>query len=150
MITRKDIEKFLEPKKMAIAGVSRNPKKFGYQVFKELINKGFEIYPVNPSADIIDGERCYHTVSEIPAEIKHLLILTPKSETDAILKEAIEKGFSNIWIQQMSETRDSLKITEGSGIHVISKKCIFMFTEPVTGVHKFHRTIMKWFGRLPK
>ena len=150
MITKKDIEKFLEPKNLAIAGVSRNPKKFGYLVYKELREKGYRLYPVNPSASIIDGENCFSTVSDLPAEVKHLLILTPKAETDSVLREAINRGITNIWVQQMSETKETIKIAKDNRVELISKKCIFMFTEPVSGVHKFHRTILKWFGRLPK
>jgi uncharacterized protein len=150
MNTKKDIEKFLESKKIAIAGVSRNPKKFGHQVFNELKKKGYETYPVNPQTSELAGEKCYRSVSEIPAGVDRLLILTPKIETDAVLREAIKKGITRIWVQQMSETKDTVKIAEENQVDLISKKCIFMFADPVTSVHKFHRTIMKWFGRLPK
>jgi predicted CoA-binding protein len=150
MITRKDIEKFLEPKKLAIAGVSRNPKKFGFQVFKELSKKGYEIYPVNPLASEIAGEKCYGSVSDIPDGVNRLLILTPKKETDAVLREAAKKGISSVWVQQMSETKETAIIARENHVDLISGKCIFMFAEPVTSIHKFHRMIMKWFGRLPK
>jgi predicted CoA-binding protein len=150
MITQKDIEKFLEPKKMAIAGVSRNPKKFSRLVLESLKKKGFKTYPINPLASEIEGEKCYSSVSDLPSDVKHLVILTPKKETDTVLHEAIKKGINNIWVQQMSETENTIKIAEGYQIGLISKKCIFMFTEPVTSIHKFHRTILKLFGRLPK
>jgi predicted CoA-binding protein len=149
-VTKKDIEKFFEPGKLAVAGVSRNPKKFGYGVFKELLNKGYKVIPVNPKADEIEGVKCYHSISEIPGEMKSLLIVTPREQTDGILREAINKGFSNIWVQQMSETEDTIKIAEEYQVDIIHRKCIYMFAEPVAGIHKFHRTIVKIFGRLPK
>ena len=149
-ITRKDIERFFEPRKLAIAGASRNPKKFGNQIFKELLNRGYEVFPVNPHADEIEGVKCYHSVSDIPGEVKSLLIVTPREHTDEVLREAINKGISNIWVQQMSETEDTIKIAEEYQVDVIYKKCIFMFAEPVAGIHKFHRTIVRIFGRLPK
>lgn len=150
MITKKDIEKFLEPKKLAIAGVSRNPKKFGHQVYDELKKKGFEVYPVNPQTSEMAGEKCYRSVSELPAGVDRLLILTPKNETDAILREAVKKGITRVWVQQMSETKDTVKIARENNVDLIFKKCIFMFADPVTSIHKFHWTILKWFGRLPK
>ena len=150
MITKKDIEKFLEPKKLAIAGVSRNPKKFGHQVYDELKKRGYEVYPVNPQTSEMAGEKCYRSVSELPAGVDRLLIVTPKNETDAILREAIKKGITRVWFQQMSETKDTARIAEENHVDLISKKCIFMFADPVASIHKFHRTIMKWFGRLPK
>jgi len=150
MITKKDIENFLEPKKLAVADVSRDPKKFGHQVFEEFRKKGYEVYPVNPKTSEIAGVECYSSVSELPAGIDRLLILTPKQQTDAVLREAAKKGITRIWIQQFSETKDTLKISEENHLNLISKKCIFMFIDPVTSIHKFHRTILKLFGRLPK
>ena len=150
MVTKKQIENFLEPRKLAIAGVSRNPKKFGYMVYRDLKKNGYDVYPVNPAATEIDGGKCYPAVSDLPADVKHLLILTPKKKTDAVLREAINKGITSIWVQQMSDTAETIKIAEEYHVELIHKKCIFMFAEPVAGMHKFHRAIMKFFGRIPK
>jgi hypothetical protein len=59
MVSKKNIQDFLEPKKLAIAGVSRNPKKFGHAVFRELKKSGYSVYPINPNTDTLDGEKCY-------------------------------------------------------------------------------------------
>lgn len=149
-VNKKTIENFFLPRKIAVAGVSRNPKKFGYVIFSELVKKGFELFPVNPNTDEIDGVKCYRQVTELPSEVKSLLIATPKSETDNALRGAINKGIPNIWVQQMSETADTIKIAEEYQVELIHHKCIFMFAEPVGGVHKFHRAMVKLFGGLPK
>jgi predicted CoA-binding protein len=150
MITRKKIDDFLRNKRLAIAGVSRNPKKFGHTVYRDLKENGYEVLAVNPVAESINGDPAFKTVSELPQDVRHLLILTPKQETDAVLREAINKGITNIWVQQMSETADTIRIAEEFNVELITGKCIYMFAEPVTGFHKFHRTLMKIFGRLPK
>jgi uncharacterized protein len=150
MVTKMDIERFLEPKKLAIAGVSRNPKKFGHAVFLGLKKSGYTVYPINPHSTELDGEKCYAAVGDLPDDVKHLLIVTPKKDTDAVLREAIQKGITRIWVQQMSETTETARIASESHVELISKKCIFMFADPVTGVHKFHRAITRIFGRLPK
>jgi len=150
MVTKKEIEKFFEAKKLAIAGVSRDNKKFGYRVFKDLTDKGFEVYPINPNTDKIDGKKCYTNVGELPSDVGSLLIVTPKGATDAVLREAINKGITNIWVQQMSDTKETMKIAEEYQKEIIHKKCIYMFAEPVMGAHKFHRAILKLFGMLPK
>ncbi len=150
MTTRKDIEQFLDDKTFAIAGVSRNPSKFGHMVYRDLKKWGYRVFPINPNAEAIDGDRCYKSLSDLPAGIDHLLILTPRKETDQVLKEAIKKGITRIWVQQMSETKDTLRLAEEYNIDIIHKRCIYMFAEPVAGIHKFHKTLMKIFGRLPK
>ena len=149
-VTKKQIENFFEPRKIAIAGVSRNPKKFGHTIFKELLNNGIEVIPINPKTTEIEGVQCYKSVSDIPADIKSLLIVTPKEETDIILRQAITRGIPNIWVQQMSETEETMKIAEEYQVEIIFKKCAFMFAEPVKGIHKFHHTLVKIFGGMPK
>lgn len=150
MTKKESIIQFLAPKKLAIVGVSRNTKKFGYTVFNELQQKGFDVCPVNPKTKDINGVKCYNSVSEIPAEYQKLLIITPKNETDIVLKQAAEKGIKHVWVQQMSNTKDTSKIAKENDIDLIDKECIFMFAEPVTSVHKFHKFLRKIFGQLPR
>jgi hypothetical protein len=150
MVSKKDIRDFLEPKKLAIAGVSRNPKKFGRAVFDGLKKIGYTVFPVNPNTADIDGEKCYASVKDLPDEVRHLIIVTPKKDTDSVLREAIGRGITHVWVQQMSETRETPRIAKESHVELITNKCIFMFADPVKGIHKFHRTIVGIFGMLPK
>ena len=55
-----------------------------------------------------------------------------------------------IWIQQKSETPEAVKAVGDAGIPLIHNKCIFMFADPVTGPHGFHRFFVKLFGGYPK
>lgn len=150
MVTLNQIQDFLAPRKMAIAGASRNPKKFGGSVFQELREKGFELYPINPNAEEIQGVKCYKSVNDLPADVEHLLILTPKYETELVAHAAVKKGIKMIWIQQQSETAVAVKTIEDAGIPIIYKKCIMMFADPVKSVHGFHRFLVKTFGGYPK
>jgi predicted CoA-binding protein len=149
-VSKGQIQDFFNNKSLAIAGVSRNEKKFGNVIFKELIKKEYKVIPVNPNTKEIDGHKCYRSVEDIPSDVNSLLITTPKKQTDEVLKIAIQKGIRNIWVQQMSETEETLKIASEYGKEIIHHKCIFMFAEPVSGLHKFHRTLNKLFGKLPK
>ena len=149
MVSLKQIEQFMAAEPIAMAGVSRNPKKFGYMAFKELKEKGLKIIPVNPSAEEILGEKVYASVSSLPSEVGALLIMTKKDKTRDLVIEAKNKGIKNIWIQQSADSREALKELEGSGINYISGECILMYYKPHS-VHKFHRAIKKLFGRYPK
>lgn len=149
-VSKNQIDTFFDQKKLAIAGVSRNEKKFGHVIFKELSKAGYEILPINPNTEEINGTKCYASVEDLPQDVESILIATPKFNTDEILRNSINKGIKNIWVQQMSHTKDTIKIAEEYDQEIIHNKCIFMFAEPVKGVHKFHRTINKIFGNLPK
>ncbi len=149
MASLKQIEDFIASTPIAMAGVSRNPKKFGQAAFKELREKGLDIVPVNPSAEEIMGVKVYKNVDSLPADVKGLIIMTKKDQTAAVVREAKTKGIRNIWIQQHADSKEALKELEGSGINYVTGECILMHYKP-NSVHKFHRAINKLFGFFPK
>lgn len=132
-----------------MAGVSRNPKKFGYAAFKELKDKGLNIIPVNPFADEIYGTKVYPDIKTLPADVKGLIIMTKKEQTPGIIREAKEKGIRQIWVQQMADSKDAIRELENSDINYITKECILMYYKP-NSIHKFHRALKKIFGRYPR
>lgn len=144
-----NIQNFLQPKKLAIAGVSRNTKKFGFTVFKELKGKGFEVFPINPNTEEIEDNKCYKSINDLPDDVKHLHIATKKDLTASLVQQAIDKGITSIWIQQGSDTPEAVKLANEAGINLIHKKCILMYAEPVKGIHGFHRFLTKVFGVYP-
>ena len=148
--SKASIASFFSSRKIAIAGVSRDSRKFGYQVFNLLREKGFDVYPINPGTDHIAGIPCFRSVGALPTDVRSLAIITPKSQTRDIVAEAITKGINNIWIQQMSDTPDAIALTKTHPINLITKECILMHASPVTGIHKFHRNIKGLFGLLPR
>ena len=149
MATLKQINDFIDSQPIAMVGVSRNPKKFGYTAFKELKEKGMKIIPVNPEADQIMGEKSYPNVTALPSEVNGIIILTKKEKTAAVVREAKEKGINNIWIQQMADSKEALKELNGSGINFITGECILMYYKPHS-IHKFHGRRKKFFGLFPK
>ncbi len=143
------INDFLKPKSFAFIGLSRDPKKFSRSVFKELLNKGYELYPVNPNMDDVEGLKCYHDVADLPKNVKHGLFMTPKSKTAAVLDNAIQSGFTHIWIQQGAETKEAFEMAKQKGVKIVHGACIMMHSSP-SGVHKFHGILSKLFGAFPK
>jgi len=149
MYTLNQINEFINSQPIALVGVSRNPKKFGYTAFKELKQKGMNIIPVNPEADEILGEKSYKNVASLPADVKSIIIMTKKDQTAEVVKQAKEKGISNIWIQQSSDSKEALEELRNSEIKYISGECILMHYKPHS-IHKFHGAVLKLFGKFPK
>lgn len=149
MVTLRQIEEFLGSEPIAMAGVSRNPKKFGFAAFRELKEKGMNVLPVNPNADEIHGAKVYHDIKSLPDNVGGLIVMTNKKQTAGIIREAKEKGIRQIWVQQMAESNEAVKELEGSGINYITKECILMHYKPHS-IHKFHAGIRKFFRRFPR
>jgi len=149
MATLKQIENFLSGTPIAMAGVSRDPRKFGHTSFKELREKGLDLIPVNPKAEEILGVKAYKDILSVPSEVKGLIIMTKKDQTAGIVRDAKARGIRNIWIQQMADSKEALRELEGSDINYITGECILMHYKPHS-VHKFHKAIRKFFGSFPK
>jgi predicted CoA-binding protein len=143
------INDFLQPKSFAFIGLSRDPKKFSRSVYKELLSKGFAVYPVNPNMDDIEGVKCYYDVTELPENVKHGLFMTPKANTAGAVENAIHHGFSHVWIQQGAETKDAIEVARQNGVKLVAGACIMMHANP-SGVHGFHRFLARLFGAFPK
>jgi len=149
MNTLKQINQFLDSQPIAMVGVSRNPKKFGYAAFKELKEKGMKVIPVNPEADEIMGEKSYRNVTALPVDVKGIIVMTKKDKTASVVKEALAKGIKEIWIQQWADTKESLVELKGSDINYITGECILMHYKPHS-IHKFHANLKKFFRMFPK
>ena len=131
MATLAQIKNFLAPKKMIIAGASRNPKKFGGQVFNELLKKGYTLIPLHPEADQIQGITCYKDFDDLPEVPDALYIVTPNKETYALVEKAVSHGIKCIWIQQQSDTKEAVELALRNETDLIAGKCMMMFAEPV-------------------
>lgn len=142
------IETFLK-EKIAVIGVSRDTKKFGYKIYKTLKTRGYNVYPVNPNAEMILDDKCYSDINSLPEDVKNYLITTAPKDTEKVIKDIIAKGAQIVWVQQFSDTPEALAMLKNSNITTISKQCIYMFTKPVKGIHSVHRFFAKTFGKYP-
>jgi uncharacterized protein len=142
------IEKLLQSRKLAVVGASTDTKSFGNTVYRELKGRGFELVPVNPRYAEVNGDKCYRSLTDLPSHIDSaLFVLAPKAAVSAVA-EARAAGIKYIWFQQMAEYASAVKAAEEVGIETVSKRCILMYAQPVTGFHSFHRLVNRLVGKL--
>jgi uncharacterized protein len=143
------VENFMALKNLALVGVSRNERKFGNAIYKELTKKGYNIFPINPNMSNYNGVKCYPNLKELPSKPDGVIINIKKDETEKVVKEAVGLNIKNIWMQQGSETNNAIKFCIDNNVNVVFKECVMMFAQPVDSIHKVHRFFKKIFGALP-
>jgi uncharacterized protein len=148
MNKRELIRDFISSKRIAVAGVSRNTKKFGYILFRDLTAKGYDAIPVNPNLSEIEGVKCYNSVNDIPGEINCVVTAIPPARTEELVDNLSRTDVNIIWMQSGSESNEAVNKCSLKGIEVITRECILMYAKP-EGFHKFHRFIRKLFGGVP-
>jgi uncharacterized protein len=142
------IESFISSKRIAVVGFSHTGKKFGNMAGKELIKRGYEIYPVYPGVPEIDGITCYPNLKSLDGKAEALLISITPSKVTPVLEEAAKAGLKKIWLQQGSWSKEVQETADRLSLQLVTKKCILMYAPPVTSIHKFHRAIKSIFGGL--
>ena len=150
MSRKVDVDDFLAQKTVAVVGVSRGGKKFGNAVLKDLKEKGYRTFPINPHAESIDGERCYPNLAALPETPGGVVTMVPPVTTEEVVKQAHTAGIKRVWMQQGSESEAAIRYCQDNGMTVVDGECIFMFTEPAAFYHRFHRWVWKLLGKLPQ
>lgn len=121
------IKEFLRKKNIyAVIGVSRNPRKYGHRVYKDLKMSGYRVYPINPNADEIFGDKCYHSLKELPKKPDVVDIVVPPMITVDIVKECKELGIKRVWMQPGSESKKTINFCKENDINIIHGVCVMV------------------------
>jgi hypothetical protein len=120
------VKDFLKQKRFAIVGSFKNESKFAYKILKDLMHRGYEVFPVNPRLSEVEGKVCYKTVSDIPSVVDVVNMVTPPSVTETILRECLQKGIKRAWIQPGAESEAAIQFCHDNNIRVIHSMCVMM------------------------
>ncbi len=122
--TDEQIKKFYELKNIAVVGMSKNPEKAAHYVPKYLAEKGYNIIPVNPTANEILGKKCYHELSDIPEHIDIVDVFRPSEQVMPVISEAIKLKPKVIWLQEGIHNIEAESLAQKAGIEIIFNRCM--------------------------
>lgn len=116
-------------KTIAVVGLSTNPAKDSYKVAEYLKTHGYHIIPINPSADVILGEKCYKSLLDVPETIEIVDIFRPAKDIPPIVDQAIElkKKLGNprvIWMQLGIVNEEAAKRARNASLTVVMDRCM--------------------------
>ena len=113
--------------RIAIIGASPNPVRPSHGVIVDLLSLGFDVVPVNPTADEVAGLRCYPTLAEAvaatgPVEIVDVFRLPPACPEHA--RETVAVGARCLWLQLGIASREAGEIAHAAGLAIVMNKCL--------------------------
>ncbi len=121
------IKEFLRKENIfAVVGVSRKTAKYGHQVYKDLKEAGYVVYPLNPNIDEVMGDRCYHSLSELPEKPDVVDTVIPPNVTEKTVEECRELGIERVWMQPGSESEHAIRFCEENNIKVVHDVCVMV------------------------
>jgi len=149
MNSKKLVDDFIAQKKIAVVGVSRKKTKFGNAIYKELKQKGYDVFPVNPHITTFEGDTCYPDLLSLPEKVDAMIINVSPAQTEKVVREAKEAGIKRVWLQQGSQSEAAVKYCEENGIDCVSNECVLMFAQPSAFIHRAHKWVWGVLGKLP-
>lgn len=92
---------FLAHHRVAVTGVSRHPESHGSNVvYKRLRDRGYEVFAVNPNAEQVEGDQCYHSLREIPGGVDAVVIATRAEHAENAVRECDTLGIKHVWMHR--------------------------------------------------
>lgn len=153
MPDRAAIDGFLAQRRLAVVGVSREPKDFSRAVLRAFTDRGYDAVPVNLAGGEVEGRKMARALGEIQPPVEAALLLTPARATDGVVRECAEAGVRHVWMHRGAGrgavSDEAVAFCRDRGIEVVAGACPFMFL-PGTGFgHQMHRFFVRLAGRLP-
>ncbi|MEM0146165.1 MAG: CoA-binding protein [Conexivisphaerales archaeon] len=123
---KKIIEILTLYKSIACVGFSKDPSKWAHIVPKFMMSVGYNVVPVNPSAESILGKKSYASILEVPDKIDIVQIFRPSEEVPKIVNESIKRGDVRvIWMQKGISNEAAAQVAEMKGMTVVQDTCMF-------------------------
>ncbi len=136
------IRDFLAQPRFAFVGVSRNQSDFSRMLFREFRSRGYDVIPVHPEAEAIEGVACVRSLREIEAPVDSVLLMTPPAITETLVRECAPAGIRRVWLYRGAGrgavSQQAVSFCKDSGMDVIAGECPFMFFPDTGLIHRLH------------
>jgi len=153
MTSKRAIDSFLSCRRIAVVGVSRDPKDFSRAVFRAFVERGYDAVPVNAAGGDVGGRRSATRIGEVQPAPEAALLLTPPAATGQVVRECADAGVKRVWMHrgagQGAVSPEAVALCRERGIEVVDGECPFMFLPDTGWFHGVHRLFKRLGGRLP-
>jgi len=122
--TDEEIKQIFSLKNVAVIGMSKNQEKAAHYVPKYLSQNGYNIMPVNPTADEILEKKCYPSVEDVPETIDIVDVFRPSDQVLPVVQQAIKKKPKVIWLQEGIHNAEAEELARKEGIKVVFNRCM--------------------------
>lgn len=138
---------FLDCRRIAVVGVSRDPRGFSRMVLQELLKRGYDAVPVNPGIAQAEGRTCHASVRAISPPPEGALLFTPPAETARVVEDCAAAGVRRVWMHRGAgkgaASPEALALAREKGLLVVTDLCPFMVLPGAGLGHRMHA----WFRR---
>ena len=107
-------------KSIAIIGASANREKYSNKAVRAYRKQGFEVYPVTPRAEEVEGLKAYRSIGEIPGEVEIASLYVPARVGVQLLQEIADKGVEELFVNPGAESAELMEKAKALGLNAIN------------------------------
>lgn len=103
----------------AVVGINPDTEKYAHRIYSLLKTKGKRVYGVNKKYDIIDQDKVYASVLDIPDSIDIVVMVVNPTIGYSMLEDIKSKGIKVLWLQPGTISDELLKKASSLGMEVV-------------------------------
>jgi len=146
------ITEFLNGRRIAVAGVSRGKRSAANPVFRKLRDSGYEVFPINPAANEVEGARCFPDLQSVPGDLDGVVVATHADASLEVVRQAAARNVPRVWFHRSfgpgSVSDAAVQECSARGIRCIVGGCPLMYCAPVDLAHRCFRWWLERRGRI--
>ena len=104
---------------VAIIGASADKSKFSNKAIHAHLRAGYDVYPVNPKEETIEGLKCYKSVVDIPVALDRVSLYLPPTVGAKVLDDIAKKGCKELWVNPGADSPELIQKAESLGLNAI-------------------------------
>ncbi len=106
-------------KSVAIIGASSNRDKWGNKAVRAFLQRGYTVYPVNPTEAAVEGLKAYASIREVPVRPHTISVYIPPPRLAKILPDIAARGCDELFLNPGTESDAVLAECERLGLNAI-------------------------------
>lgn len=153
MTTFDEINACLLRPRLAFVGLSTDERDFSRAVAKELLERGYDVVPVNPKAETIADRPAYPTIAAIPEPVQWVIVMTPPEASAAVVADAHAAGVDHVWLHRGvgrgAVSQEAVALAKTHGMTLVAGECPLMFLGKPGFPHNVHAFFKKLAHHYP-
>jgi predicted CoA-binding protein len=119
------LREILRYEHLAVVGCSRSSGKAAHDVPRYLLDRGYDVIPVNPFAEEIFGREAYDSLSDVPEPVDVVDVFRPSDEVPGIVDEVVAReDVRVVWLQLGITHDEAAARAEAAGKRVVQDRCL--------------------------
>jgi predicted CoA-binding protein len=104
---------------VAVIGASADRRKFGNKAVRAFLSQGYDVRPVNPAVNEVEGLTTYQSVTQIPGAIDLVTMYVPPEIGETLLEGIASKQPGELWINPGADSPRLIARAEALGLRPI-------------------------------